>query len=286
MQKVSQGQPLSISAKTWNTMVDAADDYKRRALGQPLPHGTTGSTGVDVEVRNDTGADRREGDTVEIGDKLLDEIDNHFLWFSAVEPDETRCFGIVLEPLPDGKIDRCRMAGVCTAYVDVLDPDHRCAKPVAGSFVLESALIGPVQIIYKPAGTGELECAVLLTPKGGTLIADATLVSAMCADDQTGSVENIRIMPDGIDGGSDPACENRYSCAGMAGDHVFMYRDESEEEPVWVIANVQHHDVPDLPVDVYWDAATGCWKKKVHHAAIMWCDDERTLDIVCGDPCP
>ena len=62
MQKVSQGQPLSISAKTWNTLVDSADDYKRRALGQPLPHGTTGSTGVDVDVSNDTGTDRRGGE--------------------------------------------------------------------------------------------------------------------------------------------------------------------------------------------------------------------------------
>ena len=55
---------------------------------QPIPTDT-------VKVRNDSCADRREGEVMEIYDHLLDTVDPLHLWFSAAIPSNERCYGIL-----------------------------------------------------------------------------------------------------------------------------------------------------------------------------------------------
>ena len=58
------------------------------------------------------------------------------------------------------------MSGVCQAWVNVTDADHGFARVADSQFVLESTESGPVQIVWKPTGTGEKDCIVLLRGSG------------------------------------------------------------------------------------------------------------------------
>ncbi len=57
MQKVKPGDPLRIPAATFNTMIDAAADYRRRAQSGGRPRGRDARPSDLVQVKNYTGQD-------------------------------------------------------------------------------------------------------------------------------------------------------------------------------------------------------------------------------------
>lgn len=165
MAKLRAGSPPLIpSAGAWNRHEEVADWYHRnKALGE-------GGGGLRflvptdiVEARNDSGADRRLGEVLELDlTAILDEIDPEYPWFKGVAPNTDRVFGILRRPVQAGQIAELQIAGQCQALVNVTNADHRAAYIATGSHVLQSFGTGPVRIISKPAGTGELECTVRL----------------------------------------------------------------------------------------------------------------------------
>jgi hypothetical protein len=78
-------------------------------------------------------------------------------------------FGILIRATPAGAIEDCQISGVCPAKVNVTDMDHRYAIVQASTYVLQSAAIGPVKILYKPS-TGTVMCAVNLIGMVGEIL--------------------------------------------------------------------------------------------------------------------
>jgi hypothetical protein len=178
MPRLRPGQPPLIpSAAAWNRHEDVSEWYHRnkaRGEGSDAPFYLTPSDVV--QVRNDSGADRRPGEVLECkeDDPLLTDppgvIDPENLWFKGATPTGLRAFGVLLFPAKHDATESNRgvtplqVSGVCKALVNITSATHRFAKVSSGSFVLQSAFEGPVRILGKSAaGTGEKECCVVIT---------------------------------------------------------------------------------------------------------------------------
>jgi hypothetical protein len=151
-----------VSAGTFNNLVD---DYNRRQnTGATAPSSNTPRPTDVVKVRNDTNADLPRGAVVELGSLILNELDPQNVWLSAVVPNGQRQFGIMVQPVlaDSDSVWPCQVAGACVALVNVTNEDHTHAVVEAGQTVLQSAESGPVRIVWKPEGEGELSCLVLL----------------------------------------------------------------------------------------------------------------------------
>jgi hypothetical protein len=176
MPRLRPGQPPLIpSAAAWNRHEDVSDWYHRnKARGEGGdPQDYLPPTDV-VQVRNDSGADRREGDVLEIDptDGLLDRpLPRENLWFKGKTPNAQRPFGILLFPAKHDATESNRgvtplqVSGVCKAFVNITSAGHGFAIVQSGQYVLQSADAGPVEIIDKESGTGEKKCVVRFFPK-------------------------------------------------------------------------------------------------------------------------
>ncbi|MCX7806289.1 MAG: hypothetical protein N3A38_14040 [Planctomycetota bacterium] len=79
--------------------------------------------------------------------------------------------GLLMEPIPAGKIGRVRIGGLSPARVYVTDEDHQFAAPVEGSpNYLLSAATGPFRIVHKESGTGTKWAIVQLSAPGGDAV--------------------------------------------------------------------------------------------------------------------
>lgn len=162
------GDPLAnISATEWNRHVDASAAYHRtKARGEPRTPRTGGSDTNIVKVKNVSGDDRRRGEILEFSDFALDDpadLDLPMLWLEGDTPTLANGFGVLLRATPEDDLEDCQVLGACFALVNVISASHQFASPKHGTCVLQSAPVGSVRILYKPSGTGEKECAVLLT---------------------------------------------------------------------------------------------------------------------------
>lgn len=169
MAKVNAGDPLRIPAPEWNRHVDAADWALQQKASGKTPPSTGQRAYVKAKVFNNTGADRRRGDVVEIGACTLADLNPEYLWFDGETPTfsaNRTAFGVLLQPVLNEKYVEALLLGICIAYVNVTNEDHKYADLDDGEHVLTSAVSGPVRILHKPTGTGEKECAVLLGDDG------------------------------------------------------------------------------------------------------------------------
>ena len=183
----------SISLSEWRRFVRVADWFDRThgQLAGVVPAFETPPSDI-VIVQNDTGDDRRRGDVVGIGDKLLTDLTANKLWFSGETPAATHStLGVLLDPIKDGKRGRAQVSGVCLAYVDFDATTDQGASFSPGNYVFASQADGPIQILTAPASTSEQLVAVLLgrasddlvvkTPSGGIAARSSTTVnSALC----------------------------------------------------------------------------------------------------------
>lgn len=160
--KVSSGQGIPRSAALWNNIIDSANDFAMRRMGSG--GGSAGSlVATDlIKIKNSSGAAIRLGEVLELNGIVITAVDRGAMWFDGAEPNATRPFCIALQDIPDDAIDRAQVSGVTIALVNVGDANHGYAEVVSGDPVLHSAAAGPVRILYKPSGTGEKTCAVLL----------------------------------------------------------------------------------------------------------------------------
>ncbi len=169
MGRIEAGQSFAaVSAAEFNRHVATSDWYHRnKALGEG-GGGLRFTVPSDlVEVKNTSGGNRRLGELLEIDDatRPLTDLDPEYAWFLGVTPNAQRVFGILTRPTPSNDQAPLQIAGGCKALVNFSDADHRAAYVEKDSYVLKSAFVGPVQIVWKPSGTGEKECWVLLTPR-------------------------------------------------------------------------------------------------------------------------
>src|SRR5689334_5125419 len=122
-QKVFRGSPLKISADTFNTVLDAAQDLKNRRLSRSVPSSRGGGADV-VLVRNDSGADRDQYDGLGLDVPVIlpSENENEFMQRWALSPvlptaDHEKKFCILMDAIPSGDFGRARVVGATPVII-------------------------------------------------------------------------------------------------------------------------------------------------------------------------
>lgn len=183
MEKVHQGEAVSIKAATWNSFLDAADFARRarRLVGaEAVPSGFGGNM---VYVRNKCGETIPRFGAVVLADAVIphdaasEDIECETPAFDGVPADggeeseseeesekEVRPFAVAVEPIADGEIGRALALGVTPAKVEIVHEEDACAEPVPGSTsgAMRSTNVGYARIVWKEDGTGEKWCFIRL----------------------------------------------------------------------------------------------------------------------------
>src|ERR1041384_2909091 len=119
MRKVLPGQPIQIAASSFNTMLDAAQDYRNR--GQSLEAEAlrpSARAGI-IVVRNQSGVDRNRFDVLGLSSILISPTDN-FREFAArfamnavtTATTHTQKFCVLQEPVKNGGLGRAMIVGI------------------------------------------------------------------------------------------------------------------------------------------------------------------------------
>ena len=192
--RVSPGQPLKTSplrkASVVNNVLDSADAYLRSQLGKPAEGSGLAMPTDLVKVKNLTGADRAEGDVVQLGNLLLtSDPSNRHPWFqgNAVAAPADSKFAILRQPLAQNAIGFAQVSGICLARVNVAATTDLFASPVASSSTLSSGASGPVELLNVPSGTGVKSVFVRLL--GGTGILVGKVITSSISAGGPGHVE-------------------------------------------------------------------------------------------------
>jgi hypothetical protein len=156
----------AISAAEWNRHVDAAEFvYRNLISNNGTPRRGAPADLNFVNVKNSSGADRRQGDILEFtGISGVTDLTARQIILDGGSPTLANGFGVLTSPIKNGDYaPDCQVSGACVAFVNVTDANHKFAKVASATYVLQSEIVGPVRILYKPSGTGEKTCAVRLT---------------------------------------------------------------------------------------------------------------------------
>jgi hypothetical protein len=161
--KAKAGDPLSISAVTWNKMVDLVTPQ----VGGEAGRGTEQQPYLWCYARNDTGGAVVRGDASLITGVVADEATNasQYLYKPVAV-----CTGLVatsledvvvwLEPVAAGKFGKVAVSGVCIARVNVTSSGGFAR---VGSGVLEATVEpSPIAILFRPSGSAVQNCLVRL----------------------------------------------------------------------------------------------------------------------------
>ena len=183
MEKVHQGEAVSIKAATWNSFLDAADFARRarRLVGaEAVPSGFGGNM---VYVRNRCGETIPRFGAVVLADAVIphdaasEDLECDTPAFDGVPADgggeseseeeaekDVRPFAVAVEPIENGEIGRALALGVTPAKVEIVHEEDLCAEPVPGSTsgAMRSTNVGYARIVWKEDGTGEKWCFLRL----------------------------------------------------------------------------------------------------------------------------
>ncbi len=174
--KVSPGQPLRVSAESFNAFIDAANAHRAGQLGVGAEGTTTGRTAGIVTVRNDSGSDQDRFAVLGIADPLIMPADNPTAFQERValalaEPDEEAHadrFCILQEPIAAGALGRGLILGVSPVRLEVTAEDDRTAMIVsAQTLSLTTGSSGAARILWKEPGTGQ-KWGIVQIPAGGS----------------------------------------------------------------------------------------------------------------------
>jgi hypothetical protein len=174
--KVSPGQPLRITAESFNAFIDAANAHQAGQLGVGAEGTATGRTAGIVTVRNDSGADQGRFAVLGISDPLILPTENPTAFqervaLAVVAPDEAAHadrFCILQEPVTAGALGRGLILGVSPVRLEVTAEDDRAATLVTGQTgSLATGTEGAARILWKEAGTGQ-KWGIVQIPAGGS----------------------------------------------------------------------------------------------------------------------
>jgi len=171
--KVKPGQKIhkSLSASTWNAMVDALgwiENFKRGDKNQERES----RDGI-VQAKNESYQDFSQFDVAALRTILfsptdnLPEFKNNYAFRTAIYSDDDKFkWGITQQPTPNGAIGPVCVSGPTIARINVSNEAHNYAKPTEGvKSQLESSDSG-AKVLWKEPGTGENKLAVILLPDG------------------------------------------------------------------------------------------------------------------------
>lgn len=203
MNKVRPGDPVAISAATWNDVLDAAALAKdSRRTGAGIPDGL--EPGI-VRVKNATDEDLDRFAALSVAHGIGVAPDKNVL---AFQNEPAVLFGrvwsgdgawvVLQEPVPSGKIGRAMLFGVTPAQVDVVDDEHEFAEPVVDNVAgaIRSAASGTARILWKKGGTG-LQWCLLHVGAGSGAAAEPSVCPAV-VQNRSGGVYTVDLYANGI----------------------------------------------------------------------------------------
>jgi hypothetical protein len=165
--KAKAGQK-AISARTWNSLVDMLDWWKRNhALGSGGGR-LNGPRETDlIRLRNDTGEALDKYSVLQVDEYLLTDtggdiqIDRMRMFFGGSKPINGAALVAALQwTAAEDEIVEAQISGVGMALVDVGATWHRRAYPTRDETVLTSGIFGPFEILGELEDTGEQTCLV------------------------------------------------------------------------------------------------------------------------------
>jgi hypothetical protein len=175
--KVGAGQKLRISARAYNTMLDAAQDYLNRKQSSSASPLTGAIMGNFVRVRNDSSSDCVRFAVLGIAGTVFDptaatsQFKNSVVLSCNVPTVSDHAQGkfvICSEPIGKGKIGLAWASGTCQVQINVNDANHLFATVKDNdAAMLDSAASGPISILWKQAGTGTRWAIVRFGASGG-----------------------------------------------------------------------------------------------------------------------
>lgn len=181
--KTSPGTIMrSVPSAIWNNMVDAGQAFANQRISSSAPPPTRARATDLLKLRNSSGASRKKGEILKIDGKVIETVSEEFIWLDGKEPEPDCRFGILKEPALDEEVATAQVSGVCMALVNVTDADHTFAYPADGEYILQSGDSGPLEILFAPDGTGELDCVVRFA--SGTSLVRAQLNADLTAGDK------------------------------------------------------------------------------------------------------
>jgi hypothetical protein len=154
----------TISAREFNRHVEAADYVLNHLLGgNPTPRTKPRGETNWVTIKNSSGANRRQGEILEFTGLALTDLTSRQLMLTGGSPTLANAFGVLNSPVANNEISPdCQVSGGCVGLVNVTDANHGYAVVQSATYVLQSADTGTVRIMWKPSGTGEKTCALLI----------------------------------------------------------------------------------------------------------------------------
>jgi len=163
--KVRPGQPLRITAKAWNRVLDSV-------ATQPEFAGTAGLYGRPchiVQIKNTTGSTVPKWGVLAIAGIANDPTAgaSSLAQFQEVPilegaaPSSTTAgkFVVAVEPIAAGKFGRAAIDGVVQCKVEIVHADHRFVA--CGSGGLKTAASGEGLVLWKDSGTGTNKWALV-----------------------------------------------------------------------------------------------------------------------------
>lgn len=158
--RVQRGEPLKISAATWNDMLDALATWKRSAKAGVITDDGLPPQPCIVDVRNDSGSDRLQFEILGIGGVTILPTENteefrerHVIKGLTPTADHVNKFVVLQEDIPDGEIGRGIVCGVTPAMVDMDRAIDGFAKAKSGAYTLTSSTGGASRILYTDGTT-------------------------------------------------------------------------------------------------------------------------------------
>ena len=177
LKRVQTGQKIKIPASTWNTVLDATEDYLRRqgdmgaGAGQNQP-----SSSTIVLIKNASGADVDRMNVLGISAPAILPTDNmdqfvHRLALVGVTPTEAGYkgkFAVTVEPIANGEIGMACVSGVCPANLAITSDADKFADVNDGAVgSLKTGDSGAAFILWKATGSGTVLGIVRLANLSG-----------------------------------------------------------------------------------------------------------------------
>jgi hypothetical protein len=173
--RVNPGDPLRISAATWNGVLAMMGG--RTAPGVSGSNSGSGLGPGEVWICNTSGADRSWSDVLGISGPAFDPGDEDQLaefcygdlsviGATPSEPGNLGRFAVLLEPIAEGKIGRGLVSGIVPAWLDVADAANADFADIrdGDAASLSTGPTGSAYVLWRAGGTGEQWGIVLLGP--------------------------------------------------------------------------------------------------------------------------
>lgn len=282
---VKSGDPLQIPARKWNAVEQliAADQIGAVGAGSAGPYTAAvvmraynAGAALEADRICATTGPALDPETVKSGRSSPLVTVGAAAWHTSLGN-----LAVAIDPIPAGKIGRVAVAGVTTAFVDVLSTAHGFASlDPAAPTALRSSDTGEIKLVGTPTATGSRLCLVHLAANGSPLWRHK-----LTADFVSGSVAANLHRLDGTIYAPAAAITVTDSLGTLAG------KKTNAEGYCRQVGNTFHAAaVPSVAVtlvaDNRFDTATGKWEKRFQTVRVLAADDIGPwTDYVTGSEC-